>query len=126
MPPRPAAAPTPSASPAARPGLSRRWWSNTSQHLNIVGGFATCPQGTSDNSYTTLDGTGGTFAPVLRMTVGAGGIVKLRHLTIRGGDAVVANNNYGGGIYFRGEGLLEVIESTISNNTAHYGGGHLC
>lgn len=36
---------------------------------------------------------------------------------------MAAGNNYGGGIHFRGEGLLEAIESTIGNNTAHYGGG---
>lgn len=96
---------------------------NTSQHLNIVGGFATCTQAATDNTHTVLDGAGGAFAPVLRITAGTGGIVKLRHLTVRGGDALASGANYGGGIHFRGNGLLELIESTISNNTAHYGGG---
>ncbi len=96
---------------------------NTSQHLNIVGGFATCAQAATDNGLTTVDGAGGSFAPVFRITVNTGGIVKLRHLTIRGGDAIADSNGNGGGIYFRGDGLLEIIESTISNNTAHYGGG---
>lgn len=96
---------------------------NTSQHLNLVGGFATCGQPATDNTYTVIDGAGGAFAPVLRITAGTGGIVKLRHLTLRGGDAVASGANYGGGIHFRGNGILEIIESTISNNTAHYGGG---
>lgn len=95
----------------------------TSQHLNIVGGFATCGQAATDNTHTVLDGAGGAFAPVLRITAGTGGIVKLRHLTVRGGDAVASGANYGGGIHFRGNGILELIESTIANNTAHYGGG---
>jgi hypothetical protein len=96
---------------------------NTSQHLNVVGGFATCTQTETDNNNTVVSGAGGSFAPVLRITIGAGGIVKLRHLTLSGGDALSADNDYGGGIYLRGDGLLEVIESTISNNAAYYGGG---
>lgn len=94
---------------------------NTNQHLNLVGGFATCNQSPADGTPTIIDGAGGAQAPVLRITTGTGGIVKLRHLTIQGGDEDGAG--YGGGIYFRGDGILEVIESTIANNSAGYGGG---
>lgn len=94
---------------------------NTSQHLNVVGGFATCGQAATDNIRTVVDGAGGALEPVFRITVGTGGIVKLRHLTIQGGDEDGAG--YGGGIYFRGDGILEIIESAIQNNIAGYGGG---
>ena len=89
------------------------------QDINIVGGFATCTQTDSDGIKAVLDGAGGALAPVIRIS--GGGIVKLRHLTIQGGD--VPGDGYGGGIYVSGNGILEVIESTIQNNIAGYGGG---
>lgn len=93
----------------------------TSQHLNVVGGFATCDQAATDNTYATVDGEGGALEPVFRINVGTGGIVKLRHLNIRGGDE--DGSGFGGGIYFRGDGILELIETNVQNNVAGYGGG---
>ncbi|MBN8482497.1 MAG: hypothetical protein J0L88_13015 [Xanthomonadales bacterium] len=93
----------------------------TAQELDIVGGFATCAQATSDGTTTTLDGAGGSTEPVLRITGNSGAIVRLDTLTIRGGDE--DGRGYGGGIYFKGDGILEVRRSTITQNTAGYGGG---
>lgn len=94
---------------------------NGSENLNLVGGFATCTQAVTDNIKTVVSGAGGAAEPVFRITAGTGVVVKLRHLTISGGDE--DGNGRGGGINFQGDGVLEIIESTISNNTAAYGGG---
>ncbi len=93
----------------------------TGQTLDITGGFATCAQTTPDTTPTVLDGAGGATEPVMRITVNTGGIVRLDRLTIRNGDEDGAG--YGGGIYFRGDGVLEIQRSNITNNTAGYGGG---
>jgi hypothetical protein len=94
---------------------------NTSQNLNLVGGFATCTQAATDNIKTSVSGAGGATEPVFRITANTGSIIKLRHLTITNGDE--DGTGKGGGIYFRGDGALEVIESTITNNVAGSGGG---
>ena len=94
---------------------------NAVENLNLVGGFATCTQAATDNSETVVSGAGGAADPVLRITAGTGIVVKLRHLTITQGDE--DGNGGGGGIFFQGDGVLEIIESSISNNSAAYGGG---
>ncbi|MEO8673863.1 MAG: hypothetical protein ABI411_21345 [Tahibacter sp.] len=94
---------------------------NTSQNLNLVGGFATCSQIDTDNIKTGVSGAGGATEPVFRITANTGSIIKLRHLTINNGDE--DGTGKGGGIYFRGDGVLEVIETTITGNTAGSGGG---
>ncbi len=93
----------------------------TSQELTITGGFATCTQATSDGILTVLDGAGGSATSVLRITGNTGAIIKLESLTIRNGD--VGGTGYGGGVYFRGDGILEIQRSAITNNIAGYGGG---
>jgi len=93
----------------------------TNQNLNVVGGFATCTQAASDSIKTTVSGVGGALEPVFRITIATGTIVKLRHLSISGGDE--DGGGGGGGINFSGDGGLEIIESTITNNIAGYGGG---
>jgi predicted outer membrane repeat protein len=93
---------------------------NTSQELELHGGFATCAQTTSDGQ-TTIDGAGGATEPVMRITVGTNGVVRLRGLQIRGGDE--DGGGHGGGIFFRGNGRLEIRDSDIINNLAGYGGG---
>ncbi|WP_440223138.1 hypothetical protein ACQQ2N_18970 [Dokdonella sp. MW10] len=93
----------------------------TGQTLDIMGGFETCAQTAPDTTPTILDGAGGATDPVMRITVNTGGIVRLDRLTIRNGDE--DGNGYGGGIYFRGDGVLEIQRSNITNNTAGYGGG---
>lgn len=94
---------------------------NASENLNLVGGFATCTQAATDSIKTVVSGAGGAAEPVFRITAGTGIVVKLRHLTISGGDE--DGGGAGGGIFFQGDGVLEIIESTISNNSAAYGGG---
>ena len=94
---------------------------NDSQNLNLVGGFATCTQTVSDNIKTVVSGAGGAAATVLKVFAGTGVVVKLRHLNITLGDP--GGDVAGGGIYFQGDGVLEIIESSITNNTAGSGGG---
>ena len=94
---------------------------NDSGNLNLVGGFATCTQAATDNIKTVVSGAGGAAEPVLRISAGTGVVIKLRHLTISGGDE--DGNGGGGGINFQGDGALEIIESNIINNSAAYGGG---
>ena len=92
------------------------------QTLEITGGFATCDQSANDGSYTTIDGTGGASEPVFRVTHSStNSTLQLRYLTIRGGDE--DGQGYGGGIYYRGQGLLSIRDSNITSNTAGYGGG---
>ena len=94
---------------------------NATENLNLVGGFATCTQTATDNSKTTVSGAGGAAAPVFQIQASTGTVIKLRHLTITNGDEDGAG--YGGGILFFGDGVLEIIETDITNNTAGYGGG---
>jgi hypothetical protein len=93
----------------------------TSDELTITGGYASCVTNTEDDTKTVLDGAGGAAAPVMRITVNTGGSVHLRKLSISGGD--VGGDGRGGGIRFEGNGILQVTDSTISGNTAGYGGG---
>jgi len=94
---------------------------NDSQNLNLVGGFATCTQAATDNIKTVVSGAGGAAATVLKVFAGTGVVIKLRHLDITLGDP--SGNVGGGGIYFQGDGVLEIIETSITNNTAGSGGG---
>ena len=94
---------------------------NDSQNVNLVGGFATCTQAATDNIKTVISGAGGAAASVLRVFAGTGVVVKLRHLNLTLGDP--GGEVAGGGIYFQGDGALEIIESSITNNTAGSGGG---
>lgn len=92
----------------------------TSQELTIEGGYANCTAA-FDGTYTIVSGSGGATEPVFRITGNTGALVRLRYLTISGGDEDGAGK--GGGIYFRGDGLLEVSNSNIRQNTAGNGGG---
>ncbi|HEY0178727.1 MAG TPA: hypothetical protein VGC30_03715 [Dokdonella sp.] len=94
---------------------------STSQELEITGGFADCAQAASDGNLTTIDGAGGATEPVFRITADSGALVRLAWLTIRGGDE--DGRGYGGGIYFKGDGILQIDHSTITANSAGYGGG---
>jgi len=95
---------------------------NTGQELDIVGGYSACNAADpTAGSRATLDGNGGSALPVLRTIVPTGGIVRLRNLVIRRGDR--AGDGEGGGIYFEGNGRLEIGNANIANNSAGYGGG---
>ena len=88
------------------------------QTVHLVGGFDNC-QDNVPSGNTTISGAGGSQTRV--MTIQSNGLVTLRNLTITGGD--MASDGYGGGIYYRGNGVLEVTESVIDDNIAGYGGG---
>lgn len=94
---------------------------NTAQELTIEGGYATCTQATADATRTVVSGAGGAHAPVFTITAPTGALIHLRNLTISGGD--VDGAGLGGGIRFEGDGVLDIADSAISNNTAGYGGG---
>ncbi|MEO5625309.1 MAG: hypothetical protein ABIQ70_04805 [Dokdonella sp.] len=94
---------------------------SASQPLDLVGGFADCSQAASDSSHTVIDGAGGITDPVFRITVPTGGLVKLSYLTIQHGDE--DGSGKGGGIYVKGNGILELDHATVTQNIAGYGGG---
>jgi len=58
---------------------------------------------------------------VFRINGDTGSLVTMRNLVVSGGDE--DSGGYGGGIYYRGNGVLQIDESDIINNTAGYGGG---
>lgn len=93
---------------------------NTPQELTLQGGYDTCATATP-NGNTTLDGNGGSAQPVLRILAATGAIIRLSRLFITGGDH--AGSGDGGGIFFEGNGRLEIADSVITQNTAGYGGG---
>jgi predicted outer membrane repeat protein len=92
---------------------------STAQQLDLVGGFADCSQSASDGSHADIAGSG--LQPVFRITIDTGGLVRLSYLTIRGGNA--QDNGKGGGIYFKGNGTLELHHATVTQNFAGFGGG---
>ena len=94
---------------------------SASQELDIVGGFADCTQAATSGSRVIIDGVGGITDPVFRITVATGGIVRLSYLTIQHGDE--DGSGKGGGIYFKGNGILELNHVAITQNTAGSGGG---
>jgi len=94
---------------------------NTSQDLNIVGGFADCSATVSDGQQTAISGAGGGATSVFALSNTAGSTIKLRLLRITGGDVPGGGN--GGGINFVGGGTLEIIETEIDGNHAGYGAG---
>lgn len=91
------------------------------QQLDIIGGFADCSQAASTGIRTIIDGAGGVTDPVFRITIATGGLVRMSYLTIQRGDE--DGSGKGGGIYFKGDGILELNHALITRNIAGYGGG---
>lgn len=94
---------------------------NTTQDINIVGGFATCASTASDGTQTIVSGAGGDTLPVFDLRMPQDATIKFRLLRITAGDQ--DGSGSGGGINYIGVGLVELIETTVSNNVAAYGGG---
>ena len=92
---------------------------NTAQNLDLVGGYQFCQSTVPVATPTSLSGAGGNARPVV--TVRGAGIVKLRALSITGGDQ--AGSDPGGGVFFEGSGILDIADTSISNNIAGFGGG---
>lgn len=88
------------------------------QTVQIIGGFDTC-QDLEPSGTTTISGAGGVPRSVFRIL--GNGRVTLRNLTISGGDA--GGGSEGGGIYYQGNGTLDIANTDIINNLAGYGGG---
>lgn len=95
---------------------------NTNQDLWLEGYWSDCNTIDTSGTQTTLDGAGGSAAPVLRIQAGTGSFISLDSLTIRNGD-VAGTTGKGGGIYYLGNGALTIANSAIINNTAGRGGG---
>lgn len=93
---------------------------DTAQEVDLIGGYDTCAPGTPSGT-TTLDGAGGNARPVLRILAANGAWIRLRNLFIRGGD--IAGGGEGGGIFFQGDGRLDIADTTLTQNSAGYGGG---
>jgi hypothetical protein len=106
---------------------------NAADELTIEGGYATCDQGAADMASTVLSGATdngdtGDKEPVLEIRIGTAGVVKLRRLVITKGDEekgyfLGGDDGFGGGIDFRGNGTLDIADTTITNNIAHTGAG---
>lgn len=91
---------------------------DTDQDVEIRGGWDTCSSATP-NGMTVLDGSGGQARSVLALR--GDGNFTLRDLEITGGDQ--AGDDDGGGIHFQGGGILHIIDSSITGNSADEGGG---
>lgn len=93
---------------------------DTTQELTIEGGYATCTSA-ADTGTTIVSGAGGAHAPVFTILASTGALIRLRRLAISGGD--VDGTGTGGGIRFEGDGILDIADSTITQNVAGFGGG---
>jgi hypothetical protein len=90
----------------------------TNQDVEIVGGYEACTAA-APSGKTTLNGAGGQARSVIALRGNAN--FTLRNLEITGGDQ--AGDDDGGGIHFQGGGILRVIDSLITGNSADEGGG---
>lgn len=88
----------------------------TGQNINLLGGLAECSS-SSYSGQTTINGTSGYSV----IEVEGNSNVYLSNLVITGGN--LDADHSGGGIYFGGQGSLALANSTVSLNTAGYGGG---
>ena len=90
------------------------------QPLTLTGGYAACADNAPSGERTIVRGNGGTANSVFTVEPGSSDVL-FDNLFITGGDD--ASNNYGGGIDYSGSGLLSLVDVTLANNTAGYGGG---
>ncbi|HEY6543541.1 MAG TPA: hypothetical protein VIZ64_01450 [Dokdonella sp.] len=91
---------------------------DTGQDVEIVGGWEACTSA-APSGMTTLSGAGGQARSVLALR--GNGDFTLRNLEITGGDQ--AGDDDGGGIHFQGGGILRIVDSSITGNSADEGGG---
>ena len=90
----------------------------TNQDVEIIGGWTACTS-QAPTGRTTLSGVGGQARSVIALRGNAN--FTLRNLEITGGDQ--AGDDDGGGIHFQGGGILHIIDSVITENSADEGGG---
>ncbi len=91
----------------------------TSRGVTLRGGYTSCSAATSTSS-STLSGQGGGQDSVFTV-LGAGNDVILENINLIRGDEV--HDGYGGGLDFRGAGVVTLRNVGISQNYAGYGGG---
>jgi len=96
--------------------------------VSLTGGFANCHP-LAPTGQTRLSGAGGAGAPVLAITNHATGShqVVLSRLEIVDGDAIngAEGDTDGGGVRWRGPGVLRLERTRIADNRAGFGGGGL-
>ena len=95
---------------------------NATQELTIEGGYATCDQASPDTTNTVISASGSTSGHVFNIFASTSVVIHLRRLEIRDGLGAGPGIS-GGGIYFAGDGVLEITDSLVTNNTSAYGGG---
>lgn len=90
----------------------------------ITGGYGSCTQLSADSTRTNIDGHkpyDSGLGSVLSIHAGTGSTVQLRQLNIGGGQTALGDA--GGGIYYSGDGMLDIADCDVSTSTAGYGGG---
>jgi len=91
----------------------------SARSVAIIGGYANCGDA-APSGLTTLSGQGGGPDSVITMG-GANNAIVLQSLVLIRGDEV--SDGHGGGIDFRGSGVLTLRNVGIAQNYAGYGGG---
>jgi hypothetical protein len=89
------------------------------QDVDVEGGFTDCSDFDIDTELTTVSGAGNNGGAVFAIRGNSN--VLLRNLFIRGADR--SGGASGGGIDYVGNGGLTVMVSSVSFNSAGYGGG---
>lgn len=90
------------------------------QPLTVSGGYAACADTSPSGARTTVSGAGGSADSVFTVEPGSAEIL-FEDLMISNGDD--SDIHYGGGIDFTGSGVFSLVNVTLNNNTAGYGGG---
>ena len=94
------------------------------KQVTITGGYGSCTQLSGDGTRTNIDGHkpyDSGLGSVLSIHAGTGSSVHLRLLNIGGGQTALGDA--GGGIYYSGDGILDIAECDVSTSFAGYGGG---
>jgi hypothetical protein len=99
---------------------------DTSDDLDILGGYSSCAATQTDGTRTTVRGDtsgGGTGdqEPVFRINVNGGATVRMKGLNITKGDE--DGDGKGGGVHLSGAGTFQIDDSAVYGNTAGNGGG---
>jgi hypothetical protein len=107
-------------------GQSNSLTLDAAKEVTITGGYGSCTQTVADSGVTEIKGLNdppnfsGT-GTVLSIHAGAGSSVRLRLLKIWKGKTAVSDA--GGGVYYSGDGTLDIADCEIFSNTSGYGGG---
>lgn len=103
----------------AIPSLTAQAVHITSRAVTIRGGYSSCSAAES-SGFSTLSGAGGGQDSVITIR-GSDNNITLDRINLIRGDEVY--DGYGGGLDFKGTGLVTLRNMGISQNYAGYGGG---